>query len=232
MRGRAGALREVVQAWSRGALAAVAALVLTGTALIVVQSPDLEGLGDTDWGKVLLAKLALVGGLLCLAGLNRAVLTPALGGGTGAERRLAVSASIEVGLALAILGLVGLWRFTPPPRALPSAGEPRPAAVAHLHGGAAMAEVRLLPGRAGPSRIRLVLSGPSAPLAAKDVTVRFAHPTAGVEPIERRASTAGPGAWDAGEVVLPVPGAWRVSVDILVTDFEQAVLEGSVEVAP
>jgi copper transport protein len=95
-----------------------------------------------------------------------------------------------------------------------------------------MAEVSLSPGRPGSNRVRLTVSGPSGPLDPKEVTLGLSNKAAGVEPIERRATKLGPGIWEADTVVLPVPGPWEIRLDILISDFDKAVLEGRVEVSP
>ncbi|WP_046867207.1 CopD family protein [Microvirga massiliensis] len=234
LRGRSGSLPEVVRAWSTGAVAAVTALVLTGTALAWIQVQSPGALVGTAYGRILYAKLALVVALLGLAAMNRFRLTPALGqADRRAERRLSASAGAELVLALVILGLVGLWRFTPPPRALETPPASRSeAVVAHLHTPQAMAEVTLVSGHTGPARARIVLVGSSGPLDPKEVTLSLSNGSAGVEAIARPAARVGPGEWEVRDLVLPVPGRWDVRVEVLVSDFEKAVLEGGLEVRP
>jgi copper transport protein len=217
---------EVVRTWSTGAVVAVSTLALTGVVLAWVQVQTSAALVGTAYGQILRAKLGLLG----LAAANRYRLTPALATGTRAEGRLAISAAVEIGLALIIFGLVGLWRFTPPPRALerePAATQP---AVAHLHTDAAMADVTLTPGRVGKAGLRIVLPGHSGPLEPKEATVRLANQAAGVEPIEWRTTALRGGVWEAKDLVLPVPVSWQVSIDVLMTDFENAVLQGNIDV--
>jgi copper transport protein len=132
LRERNAPVRGILQAWSAGAAISVAALALTGGALAFVQVPTLAGLVETGYGRILLAKLAVVAVLLALAGANRFWLTPSFGrSGRRAEARLMTSTAAELALAAIVLGLVGLWRFTPPPRA--SMEAPAPAARAHIH---------------------------------------------------------------------------------------------------
>jgi copper transport protein len=137
-----------VQRFSAVAVPLVAVLILTGTALAIVQVKTLSALVATAYGNVLLAKLAAVVGLLGLATLNRLSLTPALST-PGAERRLVWSISAEIALVVVILALVAIWRFTAPPRAIVPPQQPAPLAepaVALLHGERTMAQVTLTPG--------------------------------------------------------------------------------------
>ena len=116
---------QVVQALGTFALAGsviVALLVLTGAAnlLFLVPMADLQQLLHSLYGQLLLIKLALSGGMLGLAALNRFALVPALeqaqlaSARRAAVSRLRVSVSLELFAALAVLGLVAwLGTFDP-----------------------------------------------------------------------------------------------------------------------
>jgi Putative copper export protein len=92
----------------------VAALIISGliNGVMIVGVANLSGLPRTPYGQLLLAKLALFGGMLLLAAANRWRLTPALaaaaaGSGLDAVRRhLRFSLVTESAAALAILALV------------------------------------------------------------------------------------------------------------------------------
>lgn len=97
----------------------VATLVVTGVvnSLMIVGVTDLPMLVDSRYGWLLGAKLALFGGMLGLAALNRWRLTPALErGADGAVRALRLSLAVETGAAIAILALVA-WLGTLDPMA-------------------------------------------------------------------------------------------------------------------
>ena len=92
----------------------VAALIFSGiiNGVMIVGLANLSALPHTPYGQLLLAKLALFGGMLLLAAANRWRLTPALaaaGAGTSldaARRHLRLSLLTESAAALAILALV------------------------------------------------------------------------------------------------------------------------------
>lgn len=90
----------LIEAWSRAALWAVAVVAGTGLALaaVLVRRGDLLLAGWYGWA--LLAKLALVGGMLALAARHRWQLTPVLARGDGGA--LARSIRIEAVLALLV----------------------------------------------------------------------------------------------------------------------------------
>jgi copper transport protein len=137
-------------------------LVMSGAWLMLVQLDRIAALWDTPYGQVLACKLALVVLLLVLAAFNRYALTPRLAHGDGtAARTLTGSIAAELVLVVAILALVALWRFTPPPRALALTA---PISL-HLHGDRAMAEITIAR-TAGQGLELQILDGAFAPLAA------------------------------------------------------------------
>jgi copper transport protein len=123
---------------------------------------------------------------------------------------------------------VALWRFTPPPRALADAAPVPPVSV-HIHAERAMASLTVSPGRAGPVSVSaFVVGGDLEPLDAKEVTLSFSMPSAGIEPIRRDARKLDAGQWRVDGLRLPVAGRWNVSVDILISDFESVTLKSAV----
>src|SRR5262249_41786025 len=155
--------------------------------------------------------------LLGIGAVNRYRLVPAFERhGAAAARSLAIAFAIELALALVILGLVALWRFTPPPRALVSNA---PIAL-HLHRDQAMAEMETAGGGDAPARASVrVLDAPFQPLAAKEVTLLLANPAAGIEPLRLPAAPAGDNGWVIDGLRIPVAGRWNLQVEILVSDF-------------
>jgi copper transport protein len=230
-----GKMREtslpIVRRFSAVAVPMVGLLVLAGLILSIIQVETPAALLSTAYGRVLLAKLAAVIALLALAALNRQRLTPALAQAPAASRSLIRSIMAEVALAAVILGLVATWRFTPPPRAfVPTVAEP---VSTHIHTSQAMVELTLRPDRVGPVQASMsLMTGDFGPLDPKEVTLTLANPSAGIEPIERKAQRSQDGTWQVDNLVVPQPGRWRVRVDALVTDFNKAILEGEVDIRP
>jgi copper transport protein len=175
---------------------------------------------------VLSCKLAAVIALLALAALNRFGFTPRYkNGDAAAARSLTRTMMVELCIVAAILALVALWRFTPPPRAL-AASE---SVEVHLHGTRAMAQVSLTPVRARDPRVNIeVLDADFNALPVKEVTVMLVNPTAGIEPVRRAAVRVGDGHWRVDGLRIPVAGQWIVRVDLLIDDFEKLVLEDQV----
>lgn len=222
----------VLARFSRTIPLAVVPLLLAGIALAIVQVEQPGALLSTYYGNVLIAKLTLVVVLFLLASLNRWRLTaPAEAGDRPAQRKLVLAIFVEVAIALAILGVVATWRFTPPPRSLEAAAA-RPVSV-HIHSAKAMAEVKVTPGRAGPVNVSLyVMTGDFGPLDAKEVTLTLSDPAAGIEPIRRKAAKPGDGTWRVDDLTIPIAGRWDIEVAILVSEFELVRLKETIDIRP
>jgi copper transport protein len=225
MRGPRERAVGMLMRFSRAIPFAVAALLVSGLLLATIQLERLDALWTTDYGRVLVIKLALVAALLLLALWNRLWLTPRIGSGSQARRLMRRSIFAELVLVVAILGVVGLWRFTPPPRALVVANDDF---FTHVHAERAMADVTLSPGHAGPIRIAVQLRTPDERLLnAKGLSVTLSNPEAGIEPATAEAKPAGEGQWRVA-MAAPVPGRWTLRLDILISDFDSLSVEAPV----
>jgi copper transport protein len=219
-----------LERFSRAIALPLAALVIGGIVLSVIQLETVEALWTTDYGRVLCCKIVAVLVLFGLAAVNRFVLTPAFGAGDDdASRRLSMTIGTELVIALLILGIVACWRFTPPPRSLAArTSEPL---FTHVHIGRAMADVTMTRGTAGRWRIDMVfMTGDFQPLDAQEVEVILSNSGIGIEPITRTAKKTADGNWQVDDVIIPVPGIWGVDMDVLVGDFERIDLQGQFEI--
>lgn len=207
-------------------------LAAAGVALAVVQVAKPEQLLASSYGRVLLAKLVLVAIVLGIAAVNRWGLTQSvMEGVAAAQRRLVRAIAIEAVLVVCILGVVALWRFTPPPRT--ALARAVPPIYAHMQSDDVMGELRIAPGRVGAVKVVFHLADAEmAPLAAKGVTAYFAHRACGIEPIRRVARLGPDGDWYIDDLTLAVPGLWQVEVDILVSDFKQVDIEAQIDIGP
>jgi copper transport protein len=223
-----------VRRFSNAIVPVVVLLVLTGLWLAFVQLDRIDALWTTSYGQVLACKLAAVIALFALAAANRYWLVPKFeSSGGAAARRFAISIAFELIIALMILGLVAIWRFTPPPRALAADA---PISV-HIHGEKAMAQIEIERAKPqSPQASVLVLDGAFQPLAAKEVTLVLANPAAGIEPIRMNATRAdssggaeaNTSSWRIGDLRIPVAGRWNLRVEILISDFEKRIIEDTV----
>lgn len=106
-------LARLVQRFSPVALTSALILVVTGTITAVTMLQHWNALVATGYGRLLLAKLAVLLVVLTLGAMNWRVHGPALAR-EPSNRRLLRSASAEVGLALVILGLTASLVSTSP----------------------------------------------------------------------------------------------------------------------
>ncbi|MGF7158792.1 copper transport protein [Rhodoligotrophos appendicifer] len=234
----AGHPLEALRKFSRAIPYVLLVLVCSGVTLIVIQVPRLGDIVETAYGQLLLAKLALLLAIFAIAGFNRWRLTHRTHIGDDDARRLLVKTiALETVLFLIVLGLVAGWRFTAPPRSQPvEVAHPVPsarAASAELYGDTAMAVVVLTPGQAGVVQATIsVMTHVHLPLEAKEVALVLANPSIGIEKMRQQAVAEGDGVWRIDALRIPVPGLWKIQVEILVSDFDLVALEGSIMVSP
>ena len=209
----------------------LAVLVTSGLLLSIVQVQTLSNLMATAYGQVLLAKLAIVALLVLLAAANRFLWTrPAAGGAPRALRRLRRSILAEVVLGTLVLAVLGLWRFTPPPRALAFSGPSVQERQVEEQG--LMAALSITPARTGPVRVSLQdLMFNGQPVDPLSITVELDNPAKGIGPFTREARHGEGGAFKADGFVLPVAGAWTVRVIVLVDDFTSVTMTSGFDIA-
>ncbi len=113
-------LAGTVDRFSRVALPAAAAVLATGAIQAIARLDSLGHLLDTGYGRLILCKLLLFGGLLALAARNRVRLAPRLRGaavGAAVDASLALRAAVgaEVALAALVLAATGVLAGSAPP---------------------------------------------------------------------------------------------------------------------
>jgi putative copper resistance protein D len=113
-----GLAERVTRRFSVMGIACVGVLIITGTASAWYTVGSVPALFGTDYGRLLLAKLALFAAMIALAAANRMRWTPRLAAASGeaglARRRLRRNAIAETSLGAAVLGLVGALGVTVP----------------------------------------------------------------------------------------------------------------------
>ncbi|RWX58916.1 CopD family protein, partial [Mesorhizobium sp. M2A.F.Ca.ET.039.01.1.1] len=206
--------------------AIIGALFVSGIAIGVVQVHTPSGLLTSNYGRVLLIKLGLVAAMLLLAAVNRYALTrPAIKGDVVAARRLSRSIAAEIILGIAVICVLGLWRFTPPPRVVaanPARFEVQQVSVANEDVSALLS---IHPPIAGPVRVEVSeVTAAGKPLVPLGVIVELGKPSYGIGPFARQAKASDRGTYIAGGYLLPLDGFWVVRATILVSDFRSVTL--------
>lgn len=215
---------DALRRFSTAITTVVFVLAVSGIFLATVQLGHVSALWTTPYGLVLLTKLALVVLLLGLAAINRYRLTEgALAGEGGARRYLKRSIAVETAIALAIIAVLGLWRFTPPPRAILEAA-PLVQSIAVAKDGLT-ARLTLQPALVGPVTVEiddLQLDGKS--FEPMSISLDLGKPAYGIGPFTHEAVRIGSGRYAVRGNFLPIDGFWVVQATVLVDDFRSIIV--------
>jgi putative copper resistance protein D len=107
---------RITRRYSQVGCVAVTAVVASGIVNAGFRSVGPMELVTTDYGRLLLIKLAFVAGMLALAATNRFAVTPRLRDADGrALAALRRNAWVEIGIGIVVVVLVGALGITPPP---------------------------------------------------------------------------------------------------------------------
>jgi putative copper resistance protein D len=112
--------RTATMRFSTFGIASVGTLMVTGSINTWYLAGSIPALADTDYGRLLLIKIALFFGMIAIAGVNRVRLTPRLSQGasmTAAHdtlRQLRRNTLIEVSAGAIIIAIVAVLGVTPP----------------------------------------------------------------------------------------------------------------------
>jgi putative copper export protein/methionine-rich copper-binding protein CopC len=206
--------------YSRLATTGLALVLLTGTARSLDEVGGWSGLTSTSFGRVLLVKLALFGGLLVL-GTHSHFLVPTMLLHDRGHHRLRRSGFGELGLATGVLGAAALLSALPPgsDRPMPM---PAPAPMAAASGTDWTTSVKVglqvSPGRAGPNHFvaTVVDYDRGSPVAADRVRLSLkpdAQPD--LAPLTLDLARQGDsGQWQATGSSLAMAGRWSVTAQV------------------
>lgn len=218
--------------FSRAIPFAIVPLIVSGAILALIQLGPPGAAWWTPYGQVLAAKLALLVLLFAIASWNRWVLTaPAARGDARALGHMRRGIIGEIVIILAVLGLVSIWRFTPPPRALvvaTAAPLSLDLSSEQLH-----ASVTLSSGRVGGTDIEIGLADAGGnPISPRAVRLSLEPESGIIAPIVRAAESGAGDTWRIDGLNLPLAGVWLVEVEVRVSDFELSRVTGTVEIEP
>ncbi len=216
----------LARSFSHVATVAFPVAILSGVYLSWRILPGLAELTDTTYGRLLLAKIALVAVVAAIAIVNRQHMLARLSRNSGdgtAFRRLVV---VELGFVAAIAIVTGSLTGQPPtpgmntpiPTELPA---PAPVFVDTVVGPYhAIAEIS--PGRQGRNDIELQLHilGDSVEGPPLEVEMIFTHPETGTGPFRVEFAPDSGGTYRAWQL-FPLAGTWTTTFAIRVSEFDQ-----------
>jgi putative copper resistance protein D len=224
-------------------IASVGTLLLTGMVNTWYLVGSVSALTESNYGRLLLIKLALFLTMVGIAAFNWSQLTPSLvrnahaGAAQKARRALCRNAAIEASFGAVIIGIVAVLGTLPPAshahHEVPSGAIPADASFQHIHGEDGMADVLIEPGHVGTVRATIhLLNDDLETLAAKAVTITLTAPTPGTKPMTRTAGQDADGAWHVDGLQLPVPGKWTVNVAAMLTSNKHLELTAPIVIDP
>jgi copper transport protein len=244
-----GDIEAIVARFSQVAFVAVVLIVASGTIQGIRQVGSYDALFDTDYGRLLVIKVLLVGAMLCAAAFSRAwvreraaardhalTLSPGPGAvaaspGPGAARLslLRRSVAVEVGIGVCVLAVAALLVNAVPGSSSSTPGGPFSTEV---HGETVALTVDVTPARAGANDIRLqVTDHGGTPLVPEEVTGSLQLPDKQLGPIDLTLTDAGNGRYRADGTDIPFAGNWDLDVTVRTSDIDQDQLEVVVPVS-
>src|SRR5262249_33322267 len=142
--------------------------------------------------------------------------------------------SDSVWAALVVVGFLGVMAPASHAQHHPVYGAiPADAAYVHIHSLSGMADVAIVPGRAGTSRALIRLWDEDfAPLPAQRLTLTLKPPVAGSKSLMHAAAADQDGGWEVDGIELAQPGNWTVAVDAGLDTKRHLVLEAPIVIAP
>jgi copper transport protein len=222
---------DAVPRFSALALLSVAVLLAAGTVNGYLQVRVLRGLWETDYGLLLLAKVALVLPLLALGAYNNRRVVPRLRRqlASALERRRFVRATgAELALMTAVVGVTAVLVSEPPARA-----EVAPKGPYSTLTTLGPLELNLVvdPGRAGANAIHLYLSDRAGrPAAAAEARVSAVLASKRIGPLRFRATRIAPGHFSVYRAQLALAGDWQLGVEARRGEFESLTTSVSVPI--
>jgi copper transport protein len=223
---------EVVGRFSTMAGVSVAGLLVAGLLLAIAEVGSVTNLVDTAYGQILLAKIALVGLLLFMAGYNRFLLLPVLmkqSGRTGFARlgagwrRLLATVRVEAVGVLAVLAVTAVLANSTPSNGAALRARPIPFAQTRSFEGGRIS-LRITPNQALVNNFVVQFTGPGGAPAdsAESVSVYLTLPAQNVGPIEADMQRVGTGRFVLTDTPdPPIIGSWQVTLQIQVSAFDE-----------
>jgi copper transport protein len=215
----AGERLETARRFSRWAGVALAVVAVTGAARAIAEIGTLDALIGTDFGRVVIAKSALLLALAGLGAFNRFVTLRSAARLASVFRRVG---SAEIALAAAILVLsAALVNLSPPASAGgPTVPTAQPiVALGHDFGTSIRARLVATPGSVGDNTYDLALTDfdSGAPVDASAVELRFEIASlAGIGKSTLDLERSAPGSFAGSGPNLSIDGIWQVTATVTV----------------
>lgn len=225
-------LGSIPSRFSRIATVAVPSAVATGVAMALVVGPGIGNLLETTYGRLLVAKVALVAATVALGAVNRQVLLPRLRAGSKPRGALARLVRAEVVALIVVVGvtatLVGQSPVAPRADAPEVPPELFDGSIGPYH-----FVFGTTPARPGENDITIDfhILGDTATDTPSAVQLSISRPGRSDAPVVVELREVGPGRFIADEVEFPAAGTWNVTMNIEVPGSDDATLTVPLEIA-
>lgn len=223
-RGRdAAARRDAVGVFTRVATIVLVIVLATGLARALVEVGSVSALSNTDYGVILLVKIALVVVLVGLGALNHFFWVPAVRAGGGrADRRFGLNSRGELVVALGVLAVTAVLSGAAPARIADLVPGARPATQVTASGSDYATSVRvqltLTPGVAGQNDYVLWVDDYDTGDPLKTVTAVSMKCSLPEQPtvaaVTVKLDKAPDGSWTGSGLDFSVSGRWKVAVAV------------------
>ncbi|GGM72466.1 transport integral membrane protein [Dactylosporangium sucinum] len=239
-------LTAIVPVWSGWALFAITVLVLAGTAQALVEIGTLDALTGTTYGRLVIAKVALLAIIIGVAAYSRSltnrrfVPAPVEGDeepagepevGDGDRRLLRRAVFAEVAVAIVVLAVTSVLVQTSPARSAQAGNTPSGPFTGTVTTNLVKLQVDVSPATVGQNTVHLYALKPdgSGPLKVVEWKATAALPEKGIEPLtvpvlaitEDHAF---------GQVSLVTAGTWEFKFVVRVDDLNQSTVTVQVPV--
>jgi copper transport protein len=254
----AAELRSAVPRYSQLALASVGVIVATGAFQSWRQVGGLSALRDTDFGRLLVLKLLLFGGLVVVAAFSREVVNRSFrtktalahaervpvgagdpvtsgdgsDGGSGPLDDATEVRNLRRTVAIEVLTAVAVLVVA---ALLVNTAPARSAAAGPyaevLKSDDLWVDVLVDPARVGKNDLHVTaLTATGNPTTVLEMEVNLTQPERDIAPVDVPLRRLGPGHYVANGFDIPIRGEWQLIVNALVDETTQVVVRGKVEI--
>ena len=204
------------------AVVSVIALIAAGSLRGYEEVKAFHGLWDTTYGKLLLAKIALVLPLLALGAYNNRYAVPKLKRQVCSaveQRRFLRAAGAELAIMAAIIGVTAVLVTEPPAKASVSAPK---YATDTVPLGPLELNYIVEPATTGPNTIHLYFFKPKSgfPAGVDDAKLSATLPERNLGPLRIPMQRIVPSHYTTSTAVFPEPGDWQVTVEVRKGQFQ------------
>jgi copper transport protein len=213
---------RAVPRFSIMAVIAVIALIAAGSLRGYEEVKAFHGLWDTTYGKLLLAKIALVLPLLGLGAYNNRYAVPRLKRQIASvieQRRFLRAAGVELAIMCVIIGVTAVLVTEPPAKASVSV---KKYATDTVPLGPLEMNYIVEPAATGPNTIHLYFFKPKSgfPASVDDAKLSATLPERNLGPLRIPLQRIVPSHYTTSSGVFPEPGDWQVTVEVRKGQFQ------------